>query len=252
MNTFFFIKKATALTMAFYIFLLPVKGFSQDESEYKEASPESQAYHQYRIKTTTPPYGLEKIKALLASTKAGDDDDLALASKEYTALSFRQRFTYTMIHAESFSQNCDAVPPVQDEHKKISGFLPDAFEEYSWSQRQQDFLIGNRDSVMALIKESATRSKRIGLNYKQAVLEINGWELIPFMVEVYNRDHKDLDILTLFMLMMKENKYAPFLASPSFTKLYGIKSNSQSFIQFNKANEDLIIKRALDFYKGSH
>lgn len=223
--------------------------FAQEEEIWKEASPEGQAYQQYRMKTTTPPYGLEKVKGLIAKIRS-EDEDLKLNNKDYQSLSLREKFTYHVIHAESYSQNCDAMPPVQEEQKKIFGYLPDAFDEYSWSERQSDFLKTNRDSVMALIRESVARSKRIGLNYKLAIVEVNGKEMIPFLIKMYNADHKDHDILTMLMLLMKNNGYKPFLASQSFRKLYGENANYQAYLEFNNANEDLILKRALDFYHG--
>lgn len=223
---------------------------AQEEGAWKEASKESQAYHEYRLRNTVPPYGLPKIKGLVATITSGADENLSLNTKTYLALPVREKFTYTMIHAEAYSQNCDVMPPIQDEHLKIFGHLPDAFDEYSWSDRQTDFLVANRDSVLALVKESVSRSKRIGVNYKSAIVTINGKELIPSLIATYKLDHKDHDILTVLMLLMEKNKYQPFIQSASYTKLYGPDSNYQGFLQFNKANEVLILQRALDFYKS--
>jgi hypothetical protein len=223
---------------------------AQEDEVWKEASPESQAYHQYRIKETTPPYGLSKVKALVTQIRSTDDEDLKLNNKEYEALTLREKFTYHMIHAESFSQNCDAMPPIQDEQKKIFGYIPDAFDEYSWSQRQINFMKKNKDSVLALIKESISRSKRVGANYKQAIIEMNAREMIPFLVKTYDTDKKDHDILTVFMLLMKNNNYKPFITSASFKKLYGEEAGYQAYLDFNKANEELIIKRVNEFYSG--
>lgn len=229
-------------------FLLPLACLAQDTDTREEPSAESKAYHEYRMKVSIPPYGLPNVKALIAKAEQSGMDNAAIPSKDYIALPLREKFTYNLIHAESYSQNCDVVPPIVDEHKKIFGYLPGVFNEAEWSTRQQDFLASNRDSVMALIKESAGRSKRIGLNYKLALVEINAYEFIPFLVEFYNRDHKDLDILTVLLLLMHEAKYAPFMTSPSYAKLYGPNAMYDGFLQYNKANEDLITKRALDLY----
>jgi hypothetical protein len=241
---------------SFLFFLLcPVLLIAQDEEYlWKEASPESQAYHAYRSKTTIPPYGLAKVKALIAKVQSGEDDNLVLNSKDYLALSLREKFTYNMIHAESYNQNCDAYPPIQDEQKKIFADLPDAFDEYAWSSRQRDFLNGNRDSVMALIRESVNRSGRMGTNYKMTLVEIDALEMIPFLVETYKRpgQFKDLDILTVLLQLMKKGGYLPFKDSQSYRKLYGPDSNHQSFLQYNKPNEDLIIERAMNLYKSEH
>ncbi|MCK7553778.1 hypothetical protein MKQ70_01665 [Chitinophaga sedimenti] len=226
---------------------LPMATMAQDE--IPAAGPASIAYHEYRMKESVPPYGLAKVKALI--TKINDSEETtALNAKDYLGLSLREKFTYHMIHAESYSQNCDIVLPEPDEEKKIFAYLPSVFGDTHWSSRQLDFFQSNRDSVLALIKESANRSKRTGLNYKHALMEMHAVEAIPFLAEFYQRDRKDHDILTLLMLLMKESRYAPFLSSASYTKLYSKESNYFSYLQDNKANEDLIIKRATDFYNS--
>lgn len=227
--------------------LLPLSSMAQDEENaFRPASPESEAYHYYRIKTTTPPYGLAKVQALIKKTAAeeSDRDAVVLNSKDYLSLSLREQFTYNMINGEAYSQNCDVEPPIQDEHKKIAAQIPDLYGEMNWSSRQLDYLNSNRDSVMAIIQESANRSKRLGVNYKMALVEIKAVEMIPFLVDFYKRDYRDKDILTVLMLLMEKQKYDPFIKSQSHIKLYGPNSNYNSYLNYNKANEDLIIQRA--------
>ena len=232
--------------------LFSIAAFSQDdEPEWKEPGKESQAYHEYRLRFTTPPYGLAKVQALIKKIKFDEENETeALDSKSYASLSLREKFTYAMIHGESYSQNCDAMPPIQEEQKKIFAYVPDVFGEYAWSERQTKFLKDNRDSIIMLIKESVTRAKRVGVNYKNAILEINAWEMIPFLVQQYNATKKDKDILTLLMQLMRDNNYEPFVKSASFRKLYGDDANYLSCLDYNSANEQLIIKRATDFYNG--
>lgn len=239
------------------LFLCVLRLSAQEEGEYKQPSKESQAYHDYRMKESIPPYGLAKVKKLISQIKDGDEADVddgewteALAPKVYNSLSLREKFTYAMIFGESFSQVCDAYPPAQDEHKKIFGVLPDFLKEQNWSERQKKFLSDNRDSVMSFIKESANRSKRIGVNYKRTLQEINAIEMIPYLVGFYNQSKKDGDILTLLIILMKENKYEPLVSSPTYKKLFGEEYNFNAWIAYNKANEELIIKRATEFYNG--
>lgn len=239
-------KAFSVLTLLFISFSL----IAQEDLPWKEASKESQAYHQYRIKLSIPPYSLPKIKKLVKGIKANDEDDMKLKSSIYQSLSLREKFTYHMIHAESFSQNCDAMPPIQDEQKKIFGQLPDAFDEFRWSDGQIKFLKTNKDSVVALIKESIARTGRIGLNYKAAIAEMNAKEMIPLLISTYQSSKKDHDILTVLMLLMKEGKYAPFTASASYKKLYGEESNYLANIVYNIGNEDLVLKRATEFYNA--
>lgn len=224
--------------------------FAQEAEVYQEPSKETVAYQEYREKITRPPYGLEKVLMMIKKI-AGNDENMALKQKDYLTLSLREKFTYHMINAESYSQNCDAMPPVMDAEKKIFAQLPDAFGEYSWSERQLNFLHANRDSVMALITESIGRSNRVGVNYKKAIIEINGREMIPLLISTYNRDHKDKDILTVLMILMKNNEYAHFLTSASYKKLYADgESSYHAFLNFNTANEELIIQRANNFYNA--
>jgi hypothetical protein len=225
-----------------------------DNQEWKQASASSEAYSKSRRKNTVPPYGLVKVKAMIAGTKSsGGDNDVyftVMSPKNYQSLSLREKFTYHMIHAEVESQNCDVSAPILDEDLKVFGTLPDAFDEKNWSERQLNFLISNRDSVLALISESVNRSKRVGLNYKIAIEHVNGWEIIPLLIRTYKIDHKDHDILTVLIQLMKKNDYQPFMTSASYVKLYGANSTDRSFINFNQANEDLILNRAEAFYNG--
>lgn len=223
---------------------------AQEGAEWKTPSKESLAYHDYRTVNTTPPYSLKKVKALAAQSKTDNEDNKKINAKDYQSLSLREKFTYHMVHAESYSQNCDAMPPIQDEQTKIFARLPDAFDEYTWSDRQKKFFTTNRDSVLALVKECIATTKRIGVNLKLVIQEVNGRELVPLLISTYNIAKKDHDILTLLMLLMKDNEYIPFLQSIFYKKLYGDEANYSAFINFNTANEELIIKRATDFYNG--
>ncbi|BAV05903.1 hypothetical protein SAMN05421788_11723 [Filimonas lacunae] len=233
--------------MALFAALLPFLSMSQDNN----ASAESEAYHETRQKTSVPPYGLDKVKKLLGKTTSDESDNTILAAKDYLSLTLREKFTYHMIHAETYLQNCDIILTEKDEEKKIFGHLPEPFNESVWSARQTDFLEANRDSVMALIKESVNRSGRMGVNYKHALVEIRALEMIPFLVEFYKRDRKDHDVLTVLMLLMKGAKYEPFTSSASYGKLYGKESSYHAaFLVLNTANEDLIMKRAMDLFNA--
>lgn len=239
-----------------YLFLLlcatTICSQAQDEGEvWKEPSKESRAYHTYRNYMSEPGYGKLKILGLLKKLTPDEEDNEKLKQSDYLSLTLREKFTYHMMHGESYSQNCDARPPIQDEHKKIFGRLPEMFGENNWSERQVQFLRSNKDSVMQWIKECVAKEKRLGLNLKHAIVDINGREMIPFLISTYKTDKKDHDILTVLMLLMKNNEYKEFMVSTSNEKLYGDEINSyDSFLNFNIPNEELIIKRATDFYNG--
>ncbi|SHL46345.1 hypothetical protein SAMN05444266_103414 [Chitinophaga jiangningensis] len=213
-------------------------------------SKESQAYHEARYKKSIPPYGLAKVKELIAKINPDSEEAEALGTKEYLSLSLREKFTYHMIHAETYAQNCDVIPPIEEEHKKIFARIPSSFNDYQWSRRQTDFFAENIDSVCALIRESALRSNRIGCNYKSAIIEMNAVQMIPFLADFFKKDKKDLDILTVFLQLMEQNKYAPFMQSSSWKKLYSENASYEAYLDYNTANEALILQRVNDFYKN--
>jgi hypothetical protein len=213
-------------------------------------SKESMAYSVYRVYANEPTYSLAKVKAAIKKAKKDEDGGQVVSKKVWDAFTSKEKFTYCMINPESFSQNCDAMPPIEDEHKKIFPNLPDANFEADLSERQTIFLKKNKDSVIAWIKESANAKKRIGVNFKEVLVNINAKQAIPYLIEFYNKTKKDHDILTILILLMKEGKYAPFLKSQMYEKLYGPEATWLANINANKANQELIIKRASDFYNG--
>jgi hypothetical protein len=187
---------------------------------------------------------------LIKKIKEDPDMNKRLADRAFDSLALNEKFTYSMIHAEDFSQNCEMMMPIEDEHTKIFSYFPSAFGgERSWSERQMAFLKKNRTKLIPLLRSTIRSHRRVGLNLKQTVWQISGVELIPDLVAAYNRDKKDNDILTLFMILMSEAKYKPFLASASYRKLYSDESTSyKAFIAANSANKKLILDRASAFY----
>jgi len=230
---------------------------SSAQDEPNAPSQASQDYHAYRSKITRPPYGLEKLLGMIKKIKwvgedeNGDRSTATLSAPVYATLSLREKFTYHMIHGESYSQNCDYGFADFDEEKKIYALLPTPFGEEYWNDKQGKFFIDNHDTVVALMTESIGRSHRIGVNYKQVIAKINATEMIPLLISTYNVDKKDHDILTVLNLLMLDNKYGPFMASESYKKLYAKEdSRWEAYLGYNAANEALIIQRATDFYNG--
>jgi len=237
--------------LSLVIFFFSVTSFSQPPADTVKSS-HSSAYHEWRTRLTVPPYGIEKIRELIKKIKPGSENNEALSAADYNAFSLREKFTYNMIHAESYCRSCDATPPVKDEDKKIFAYLPGAFVGSAWSERQTKFLSSNRDSVIQFMRESMGRTKRAGVNFKQVMLEINAKEMIPDIIATYraNKKVKDLDMLTVLMNLMKDNEYETFLLSGSYKKLYAEETSYKSYLNYSQGNEDLIIKRATDFYNA--
>lgn len=209
------------------------------------------AYRKYREALTQPTYGLKKVKALISKIKLGPDNELELDAKSYQSLSFKERFTFNLIHGEAYSQNCDAMPIFEKEAERIFGHIPGPLaDERSWSERQRAFFTENRAETLKLLKETIKIRKRAGANIKNLILELNAVELIPDLISVYKVKRVDHDVLTTLNLLMLENKFQPFISSTTYQKLYGPQSNYLGFIEANKANQELVISRAKAFFES--
>ena len=227
--------------------LLATTAFAQEN--WPKPSSASIAYNEYRNTSTTPTFGLSKVRALIKTLKYDQAGGMAVTSAQWNALTVAERFTYTMIHGEDENQNCDASPPIIDENLKIFAYTTPVFtNERGWSQRQRTYLANNRVAIVGLIRQIITSKHRIGANIKGTIQEINGWELVPDMITLYKRDRKDHDLLTTMMVLMNQDKFPEFLASSSWTKLYGPEANYQAYISANRANQDLIMQRGARYY----
>ncbi len=209
-------------------------------------------YHDYRVTNSEPAYGLKKVKTLIKGIKRNpkDMDDLSIPKSVWNHLSTPEKFTYCMLHGEVASQNCDGMPWIVGEEHKIFARTPGFFgDEELWSDRQNAFLQNHRGEVVRLLRTTILKQGRVGANLKVALTTVHANELIPDLVKLYNKDHKDQDLLTVFMLLMKDGGFKPFLASATYRKLYGPDSNYQSFIEANPANQKLMVERVTAFYQ---
>ena len=219
---------------------------AQDVQE-ENVSPATKRYHELRQKETEPPFALAKVKAAIKAL-AGKDDEV-IASPLWPKMSTQERFTYCMLHGELFSQNCSEMPWFVDEEKKVFSYPPPfAYGQEQWSKRQEAFLKQRRGAVVGLLRRTIRERGRVGVNLKNAIIEIKAVELIPELVTVYNRDRKDQDILSVLAVLMKEGGDKAFRASPTWHKLYGPEANYKSFIVANEANQKLMVARAMAFY----
>jgi hypothetical protein len=208
---------------------------------------------------TVPPYGLDKIKKLIAKIEVtsdeGDGGIETINEQAYNSLSIKEKFTYHMVHPETYSQICDPLPTHGDEANRIYGTLDDTYGEYDWSERQVNFFKSNRIEVAQLMKELIAKENKIENNFKEAIIEMNATELIPYLISLYNKDKKDHYILTVLLQLMKNNNYPEFVNSTGYKKLYKEPETADDYMHakylvYNKPNEDLIIQRATNFYNG--
>ncbi|MBS1715142.1 MAG: hypothetical protein JST30_12480 [Armatimonadetes bacterium] len=225
-----------------------VSSFAQDDPK---PSPESDAYHAYRHQLTQPLYGTAKVKSLIAKIKTDREDNRVMPDSVYKKLTFQEKLTFVLLHGEDFSQNCDMMPRILDEQKKIFPYFPSPFgDESVWSERQRGFLTANRAKVVALLRETIRTRKRVGVNVKAVIATLDAKELVPDVVKVYKADRKDRDILTLLMVLMGASKYGPFLKTGLYRDLYGEEAGYQANVPFDAKTEAQILTLATAFAKS--
>lgn len=214
-------------------------------------SATSITYSKYRKQSTDPIYSLSKIKALIKKIKRDQDDNMVMPDKTFAALTPKEKFSYTVLHGEDFSQNCSEMPQFEDEHKKLFAYFPSPFgDEAVWSDRQRAFLDKNHALVVKCLRETIAVRKRIGVNLKQTIVYAKATELVPTVIALYKKDHKDHDILTLLMQIMVDAKYKPFEETAFFKTLYSEDASYQAFVPFNSANEAKILDLAQRYVKS--
>jgi len=219
-----------------------------------------------RAQITEPPYGLEKVKALINSAEEldrkrqdaekHDTDEIVfyrpssvpIREDAYRALSLKEKFTYNMIHPESYWQNCSNLPSSWT-NEYIPAQLPFIYGTLNWAERQRQFFRDNRDSVLEYIKTGSRSTKRLGQNDKTVLVIISATEMIPLLEDFY-REKQDNGILTVLLLLMKNKKYSPLMEWKLYDELYGgsLSHSYRSSIEFNKTNELFILRLATDFY----
>jgi len=234
--------------------------FGQEYQEYKDVAwnePRSKdsAYYAMREKASIPPFGLKKVQGLVEqqSKKLPDealvDYDTGISRANFDKLSFEEKFTYTMIYPEIYSQACAERMFVFDPQNKIFGQLLFVYNGVFWSERQLHFMNINKKTIIDLIIDQATQNHILGLNYKTALIEIDAWESIPFLISFYQKNPKDKDILTTLLQLLKKSDLVGFEQSKIYNKLYGENTHSDSWINFSSANEEYIIESAQALYK---
>lgn len=234
-----------------------VKPATQPVSSAQAGDPSDSLPDQEVPELSTPPFGLDKVQAAIAQLQTVEDSNAfsesnttAMSDTAYNTLPFNEQFTYNMIHTEDYSQMCDALPEHRDEKKRIYGQVVDFQGEDTWSGRQLSFFKDNRDSVDQLIKRVIKQQGKVGMNFLYVIAMNNATDLIPCLIDAYRKDNSNHYILTVLMLLMKKNSYPEFMQSISYKKLYSSDDDHtySAYLTYNKANEDLIIRRATNFF----
>lgn len=245
--------------------LLILSGITFTASAQKELdvnwnpSKKDIAFYDARMQVVVPPFALTQVKNIIkeeaakpAGADAVSDFDQSISKKTFKAMSTEEKFTYTMIHPEVYSQACAEQFYAKLPQKKIFAQLLSGFSGEEWSERQIDFLKQNRTEILVLLEQSIQQKAKIGLNFKDAYLRIEAWESIPFLITFYKKNKKDKDVLTLLMLLMEQAQFPAFKNSIIYQKLYGDDAGYEQWIDYTVANETLILNTAKAYYDSKN
>lgn len=206
-----------------------------------------QDYHEYRMHVTEPEYGLAKVKQLVTGLQ---DRRQQITEKDWTKLSAAEKFTYCAIHPEQYFQACFMLGIESDADKKIYARQASPFIENHWSVRQSEFFTKERKTVIKLLTQTVRGNVRMGANLKLIAVETKANEMIPTLIDKFQKDKRDKDLLTVLMVLMKEGDDPRFAEWPPYQDLYGKDANYGSSIPASDASEKTILKLAAQFHRG--
>ncbi len=198
---------------------------------------------------TNPGFGLERVQAFIQQYKNSRESyrNKPVSQGAYDSLSIREKFTYAMIYPERYLQNC-ARFTYFFQRGKLFPRLSFGYNENTLSFRQIQFLKMNRDSVITFLDEIIQQKKSWGINIKQAIIEINGWEFIPAMMTYYRQRPDDTDVLTTFMALMAHDVFSSFTQSEYYNHLYGDPVGYHVTVDADKTTEAFILNTTMAYY----
>ena len=206
-----------------------------------------------------PCYSSKKLEAFYTKhQKENEFDGKKLDAFTFKKLSTKDKFIFSYQHPESYFQSCSMPPYDAETIYKIKGYLIQKMEGFHMSERQRNALTDNRDSIVYYISGCLKIQKNLGNDLLLIVKMIDGFECIPILRNIIeNQKVKNPYILTLFMLLMSKNNYAPFLSSGIYEKLYIkkpdlteiLKNKGKEYVPFNQKNYHDILKMTTSFYE---
>lgn len=214
------------------------------------------AYHAYRQRTTEPPFNLAKVKALVASGQTAHltsspraDIGKTLPEAKFNKLSLEEQFTYNMLYPETWSQNCIGRGAEIHEANRIYRRAPVEFDAaYFWSEKQIKWFRSHRREVVGFLRRTIAARHDAGSNVKQAIVQIQGYELIPELIDLFRNNRKDKDLLSTMVTLMDNGKYKPFQTSDIGIKMVSPKAHAREPLAATKTNEDFILSQAKAYY----
>ena len=221
-------------------------------------NPNNTNLKEYFIGTSSMPdcFKSDKIKKLIPNKN--HFSPLKISEKDFNSLNAYEHFIYSFYYPEWYYQSCSLFPLRNNILQKISAILIMQGEGLRMSKRQQNAIIQHKDSTILLMKQCIDKSKVINNRFKENIISLKAYQLIPTLIKTLKNQKKIKDpyILTTLCLLMRFD-YQPFINSKIYSELYPIDSNknhifkrsNENTIPFTQENYKTILNFASDYFK---
>lgn len=162
-----------------------------------------------------------------------------LRAEDYSALDFKEKWIYAILHPESYSQICSFLYfATLEEQNSIFGKIRSDYGELHLSKRQDSLFIDHPEKCIALFNEDLLSKKHLSNRGLEVIYHYNYTDCIPAIIQAYlTTGSRNTFQLSCLMQLMVKGKYSPFMESELYHSIYEGKSS----IPHNKANAETII-----------
>lgn len=206
---------------------------------------------------------LQKNKSAKDAKKKSDDQayvfgnpENKLSDADFTSLDVMGLIVYAHGYPEQYVQSCSLYSKELNYNTKIHSSLPRKGEGFHMSERQFESLQKNKDSVIFLLNHCFENATFINDEYKSTIVNLNDFEIIPILKKMLSiQETKDSYILTVFNVLMKNDKYAPFMSSDIYRAIYDENRPDYKYdmtVDVTKKRYDEILTLASSYYNFKH
>lgn len=164
-------------------------------------------------------------KTRLVTSKSETDyspyNYIKLPDSVFNTLTSKEKFVYAFKYPERFLQNCSGYFSEKLDAPFLHPSLPYQMDGLILSPRQNKSLEESRNAILPYFNEVIKISENIGNDYKRVIVNLKAFECLPALMHKYDTSRiKDNYILTIGLLLMKNDKYLDFLDSDIYKLVY--------------------------------
>lgn len=159
-------------------------------------------------------------------------------------LSVHDKILYVLDHEVQYTQSCSiGNPPYVDNSNILFGYLTSG---HSTGIRHH-IISQYREMTLRILLQYVDTSRGIPRDYLESIAQEGLWEMIPYIIQYYEQDSKPA-YLTALMILMKEQKYSPFLTSAIYADVYEQARPFRDGILVASERRGAIISLAREFF----